>query len=233
MCLLSSGTSAEDGVTEAHMARLLLSWTTLMMATCVTASAQTRYVTSDITGGSFNADTSSPNLRASYDITGPGFHFVADGVEPGVIFAATMCFGPGCRPGDVVSLTGNFTGTYLGRGMAVVGAETLSPAYFSGQLSFVTEPVTIPPGHRKHLILSTPFTLRGSPDGAYPAALGAWPDTYAGFGPYTDAWTSATLMGSGTATAFFRRDRYGKDMPERFYYVLERVIYSFTGPAVP
>ena len=215
------------------MTRFVIPLTVVFLfATGITASAQTRYVTGEITGGTFNADTSTPMLRASYDITGPGFHFVAEGVEPGVVLGATTCFGPGCRPGDVVSLTGNFIGTYLGRGMAVVGGEALSPAYFSGQLSFVTDPVTIPRGNRKHLVLSTPFTLMGSPEGSYPAALGAWADTYAGFGPYADAWTSATLVGSGTATAFFRRDQYPNGMPERFYYVLERVIYSFNVPAV-
>jgi len=207
------------------MTRFVIPLTVVLLASGITASAQTRYVTSAITGGSFNADTSSPNLRASYDITGPGFHFVADGVEPGAIAAAITCFAPGCRPGDVVSLSGNFSGSYLGRGVAIVGGETLSPAYFSGVVVFEASPVTIPKGNRKHLVLTTPFTLVGT--AAYPG-LSVWEESPVSA---VEPWTVATLVGGGTVTAFFRRDQYPKGMPERFYYVLERVIYSFTGPA--
>ena len=209
------------------MTRLVVSLTVALFTTSITASAQTRYITGEITGGSFNADTSMPMLRASYDLTGPGFHFVADGVEPGVIAGAITCAAPGCRPGDVLSLSGNFTGSFLGRGMAVIDGSTLAPAFFSGTMTLATNTVAIPGGNRKHLVLTTPFALTAT-DGSYPQ-LNAWAETS---GMYGEPWTVATLTGSGTATAFFSRVDYGKDMPERFYYVLERVIYSFTAPAM-
>lgn len=202
------------------MVRILVSLTAVMLATCVTASAQTNYITGEITGGSFNADTSTPMLRASYDLSGPGFHFVADGVEPGVIDAAVTCATPGCRPGDVITLSGNFTGSYLGTGMAVVDSAMLTPAYFTGTLTFVADPITIPRGNRKHLVLTTPFALTPT-DGSYPG-LNVWTD---GEGAAVEPWTIATLAGTGTATAMFRRVDY-TGMPG-FYYVLERVIYSF------
>lgn len=202
------------------MVRILVSLTAALLATCVTASAQTNYITGEITGGSFNADTSTPMLRASYDLSGPGFHFVADRVEPGVIDAAVACATPGCRPGDIVRLSGNFTGSYLGTGMAVVDSAMLTPAYFTGTLTFVTDPVTIPRGNRKHLVLTTPFSLTAA-DGSYPG-LSVWTDVE---GAAVEPWTVATLAGTGTATAIFRRVDY-TGMPG-FYYVLERVIYSF------
>jgi len=209
------------------MYRIFVSSTAALLATCIAASAQTHYVTAEVTGGSFNADTSTPMLRASYDLTGPGFHFVASGVEPGVIDAAIACTAPGCRPGDAVSLSGTFTGSYLGAGVAVIGGNTLTPAYFTGALTFVADTVAIPKGNRKHLVLTVPFTLAGR-DGSYPE-LSAWADGRGGSG---GPWTVAALAGGGTATAFFRRDEYAKGtMPEKFYYVLERVIYSFNVPA--
>lgn len=204
------------------MARILVWLTAATIVTCTTASAQTHYITGQITGGSFNADTSTPMLRASYDLAGPGFHFVADGVEPGVIDGAVTCADPGCLPGDVVSLSGNFTGSYLGTGLAVIEGSTLAPAFFSGTLTFAADPVTLPRGKRKHLVLSTPFTLVAT-DGSYPG-LSVFAESQ---GVSAEPWTVATLAGSGTATAFFRRVDYGSGMPERFYYVLERVIYSF------
>jgi hypothetical protein len=186
----------------------------------MTASAQTNYITGEITGGSFNADTSTPLPRASYDLSGPGFHFVADGVEPGVIDAAVACATPGCRPGDIVRLSGNFTGSYLGTGMAIVDSTMLTPAYFTGTLTFVADPVTVPRGNRKHLVLTTPFTLTAT-DGSYPG-LTVWADVE---GAAAEPWTVATLAGAGTATAMFRRVDYTG--MTGFYYVLERVIYSF------
>ena len=210
------------------MTRIFVLLSAALVATCVTASAQTRYITGEITGGSFNADPATPMLRANYDITGPGFHFVAESVEPGFLLGATQCFAPGCRPGDEVSLFGNFTGSYLGVGMAVVGEETLTPAYFSGMLVFPTGTVTILRGNRKHLVLSTPFTLVGA--GQYPDTLAGELTVLAGSSSSTEPpWTVATLIGSGTATAFFRRDTY-KDIPGRFFYALERVVYSFNVP---
>lgn len=205
------------------MFRIVASIPAALLATSIAASAQTHYVTAEVTGGSFNADTSAPMLRASYDLAGPGFHFVADGVEPGVIEAAMACAAPGCRPGDVVSLSGTFAGTYLGTGRAVVGGDTLAPAYFTGALTFAAETIAIPNGNRRSVVLSAPFTL-AAVGGAHPE-LSAWAEGRAG----TDApWTVAALAGGGTVTAFFRRDEYAKGtMPERFYYVLERVIYSF------
>ena len=56
-----------------------------LIASCATASAQTRYVTVDVTGGTFNVDHSGLDPRASFDISGPGVHFVSDGIEPGVV----------------------------------------------------------------------------------------------------------------------------------------------------
>lgn len=204
------------------MVRIVVS-TAAALLVSIAASAQTRYLAAEVTGGSFNADTSTPMLRASYDLTGAGFHFVASGVEPGVVDAAIACTAPGCRPGDVVSLSGTFTGSYLGTGVAVVDAATLTPAFFTGSLTFAAAPVVIPNGHRRSLVLTVPFTLAGV-DGAYPE-LSAWAD---GRGVSGAPWTVAALTGGGTATAFFRRDEYAKGaMPERFYYVLERVIYSF------
>ena len=210
------------------MTRFVIFLTATLFATVSSASAQTRYVAGEITGGSFNADTSTPMLRASYDITGPDFHFVADGVEPGLIYGAITCSMPGCRPGDRVSLSGTFSGSYLGTGLAVIGGDTLAPAYFSGVLTFVTDDIVIPPGNRKHLVLTTPFTLIGTGDESYPA-LNVWADSSVMTG---EPWSAATLFGRGTVTAIFRRDEYGKDMPERFYYVLDRVIYSFNTPTV-
>ena len=205
------------------MFRILASSAAVLLATSIAASAQTHYVIVEVTAGSFNADTSTPMLRASYDLAGAGFHVVASGVEPGVIEAAIACTAPGCRPGDAVSLSGTFAGSYLGTGTAAVAGQMLSPAYFTGALTFVANPVVLPQAKRKQLVLTVPFALAGV-DGSNPE-LTAWADGRdAGGTP----WTVAALTGAGTATAFFRREEYAKGtMPERFYYVLERVIYSF------
>lgn len=207
----------------------LISLTALMFAVCATASAQTHFVVGEVTGGSFDVDTSTSYRKAGYDLQGSGFHFVTDAVEFTMASDAVRCFDLGCRPGDVVDLSNTFQGSYLGVGLAVVGEESLSPAYFSGGVMILeADPVTIPRGNRKHLVLTSRFSLVGFQ--GEPAWLRAESGGFSGGPP---PWLDARLTGSGTATAFFRRDRYPKrtGMPEQFYYVLVRVVYSFHLPS--
>ena len=212
------------------MIRTIVWLSAALLASAATASAQVTYVTAEATAGTFDVTVTSVGIRgASYDISGPGVHFVATGVEGGYFSGPRCGASSHCRPGDVFSLNANLTGSYLGLGIAVVEGETMNPAYFSGTVGFVTGELTIPPGYRKHLVMSTPFTL------------GTWPDTLGATLVVTPAslfdnppQVRVALSGGGTATAFFERvhiqTRGGRPISARrpaFYYQLVRVIYSF------
>jgi hypothetical protein len=193
-----------------------------LIAASSTASAQTAYVTAEITGGTVNVDFSTYSPSTSFDLTGAGVHFVSEGVEPGWVTGGVTCKAPGCRPGDRFSLIGTFAGD-LGTGIATVEGATINPAYFSGSLGLITGELTIPRGNRKHLVMSVPFTFDRTPTEPG-VVLNVYPTYFQEVEPDIQAF----LRGQGTATAFFKRVHYktGSGM-ERFYYDLVRVIYSF------
>lgn len=192
-----------------------------LMACPAAATAQT-IITVEITSGTFNVDAAGPSIAgASFDLSGPGVHFVGTGVEPGNVPAATLCEFPGCQPGDTFTLDAIFAGSTLGFGSAVVNGLEFGGSY-SGQLLFNTGEVTIPRGNRRHLTLSTRFTL-GDP--ADPQAV--FLNVHAG-STQQPPELRAFLSGTGTATAFFERYRLHEPPgPPEFFYNLVRVIYSF------
>lgn len=206
------------------MRRVLLLSAALIASPAI-AAAQT-VITAEITSGTFNVDAAGPSISgASFDLSGPGVHFVGTGVEPGNVPAATLCEFPGCQSGDTFTLHATFAGS-LGFGTAVVDGVEFGGS-FGGQLLFSTAEVTIPKGNRRHLVLSTRFTLS---DPTNPQAV--FLDV--GFSPFQPPDLRAFLTGTGTATAFFERFRlHEPPEPPQFFYNLVRVIYSFDMEPAP
>jgi len=215
--------------------RTIFTWLSVaLLASASAASAQTHFITAEITAGTFNVDASGPSIvGASYDLSGPGVHIVADGVEPGVVSGALQCDTPGCQSGDVFTLHANFSGSNLGIGVVVVDGQRIAEGYVSGTMEFATGALTIPRGNRKHLVLSTPFTLGSSDtDPTVTLHISVAPE----LGQPPNA--TVTLYGGGMATAFFERQKLRAVGPERlgraeFFYHLVRVIYSFDMESAP
>jgi len=190
-------------------------------------AAQTTEVAAEITGGSLEIENSPSQPLESFDVTGPGVHFVSRNITGNV----DSCAAPGCRPGERFRVITNFSGAYMGVGLAVADGVTVSPAYFVGRMSLTTEEVAIPArGFRRHLILTVPFTL-GEESGPPGAVLFAYDRQYAEYTEEVPPVIAASLTGSGTATLFFERvrEKSGKG-PGVTAYQLVRVSGSFSAP---
>jgi hypothetical protein len=191
-----------------------------------TASAQSRNVTVEVSGGSVTAEVlTGGSVYMNFDLSGEDFRVAGLGEDIGVLNAGSLCSGdPGCTSGTTLDFGAEVTATHFAVGLVTVNGETLEPAYFSGSFRFRAEAVTIPKGKRKRLVLTTPFTfgiLDTSVLAAYASA--AEREIPGPEGP----WASLVLSGRGTAIAYFERLRV-KGLGT--YYRLRRVVYNFEAP---
>jgi hypothetical protein len=200
------------------------------------AWAQTRLFGGEITSGSVVVDTTTgPGLVGVFDMRGSGFHIVGVSNEPGqMLNPRCEDATPLCVPGLTLELSSYFqaklAGNFAMDARVVVNGEVLEPAFVLGSdLVLRTDPVTIPNGFRKNLVITVPFRLElGFSPGTTQVPLDVYTspaDEQHGIAP----WASGVISGSGVATAFFERFHTNQTEPRHFYRV-NRIVYSFQPP---
>lgn len=209
-----------------------------------TASAQTRFFSGEITGGSIAGFISGVEIGGQISLTGPGFHIVGSIANAGRL-PGKSCSDFPCVPGDDVSLSSFFIGTVFDNltivgGRVTVNGETLEPANVEmGLFTLEAEPVTIPKGNRRKLVLSTPFVLMsGAPQ---EQILTIRVRVFRADESLTaEPWAVGDISGNGVVTGIYERFSVrspleaGTPAPRKvFLYALREIIYSFLAPWTP
>lgn len=199
---------------------------------------ETRFFAGEISAGTIVVgEVRVDEISGDADLAGSGFHIVGS-MAPGPYFAPCNET-PSCVSGYEVDLGfisfGFFSGFTIHGGRVTVNGETLQPANVRlGWPLLDADPVTIPRGHRKNLVLSAPFVLTDGVTSSQVLEVRVHhPDDIFEEHP----WAIGQISGAGIVTGFFERQTYKPPREHNepgprtsFYYVLSKLIYSFNKP---
>jgi len=166
----------------------------------------------EITTGSLTVS----GLNGGFNFSFQGSNFAAAGTAgpKGNVAAQTIC-NPSCAAGTTISVNGQFTGSFLGVGNALINGTLYQGVGFAGTLNFSGTPFPVPSGSGVVTLTQIPFTFSGQLSGCQDPAGCANASPVFTVDLFGSGFATLELLQVGDTSQFvFRSITYDFGVPE-------------------